>query len=144
MFSDLRIPARDGTLIPLRVVHRAGLTLDGASPAILSGYGSYGVLPYWVFAPEMLAWYERGGIYAEAGLRGGGEYGREWHEAGSGPRKENTITDFIDCAEYLVGHGYTSPGRWPAQASPRARYPSAERWSGVPTCSAPWSCRCPR
>ena len=111
VFSDLRIPARDGTLIPLRVVHRAGLTLDGASPAILSGYGSYGVLPYWVFAPEMLAWYERGGIYAEAGLRGGGEYGREWHEAGSGPRKENTITDFIDCAEYLVGHGYTSPGR---------------------------------
>jgi len=109
--SDLRVPARDGTLIPLRVVHRAGLALDGASPAILSGYGSYGALPYWGFAPEMLAWYESGGIYAQAGLRGGGEYGREWHEAGSGPRKENTITDFIDCAEFLVGHGYTSPGR---------------------------------
>jgi len=109
--SDLRVPARDGTLIPLRVVHRAGLALDGTSPAILSGYGSYAVLPYWGFAPEMLAWYERGGSYAEAGLRGGGEYGREWHEAVSGPRKENTITDFIDCAEYLVGHGYTGPGR---------------------------------
>jgi prolyl oligopeptidase len=109
--SDLRVPARDGTLIPLRVVHRAALTLDGTSPAILSGYGSYGVLPYWGFAPEMLAWYERGGIYAEAGLRGGGEYGREWHEAGSGPHKENTITDFIDCAEYLVSRGYTCPSR---------------------------------
>ena len=109
--SDLRVPARDGTLIPLRVVHRAGLALDGTSPAILSGYGSYGALPYFGFAPEMLAWYERGGIYAEAGLRGGGEYGREWHEAGSGPHKENTITDFIDCAEYLIGDGYTSAGR---------------------------------
>ena len=109
--SDLRAPARDGTLIPLRVVHRAGITLDGTSSAILSGYGSYAALPYWGFAPEMLAWYERGGIYAQAGLRGGGEYGPEWHEAGSGKRKENTITDFIDCAEYLVGRGYTSPGR---------------------------------
>jgi prolyl oligopeptidase len=77
----------------------------------LSGYGSYGVLPYWGFAPEMLAWYERGGIYAEAGLRGGGEYGREWHQAGSGPHKENTITDFIDCAEYLVSRGYSRPSR---------------------------------
>jgi prolyl oligopeptidase len=59
----------------------------------------------------MLAWYERGGVYAIAGLRGGGEYGREWHEAGRGPNKENTITDFIDCAEYLIAHGYTRPGR---------------------------------
>jgi prolyl oligopeptidase len=59
----------------------------------------------------MLAWYERGGVYAYAGLRGGGEYGRDWHEAGLGPRKENTITDFIDCAEYLIKEGYTSPER---------------------------------
>ena len=109
--SDLRAPARDGTLIPLRVVHKAGLTLDGTSPTILSGYGSYAVVPFWGFAPEMLAWYERGGIYAEAGLRGGGEYGQEWHEAGSGSRKENTITDFIDCAEYLIASGYTTAQR---------------------------------
>jgi prolyl oligopeptidase len=109
--SDLRAPARDGTLIPLRVVHREGLALDGASPAILSGYGSYGLVSTRLFEPEMLAWYERGGVYAHAGLRGGGEYGREWHEAGLGPHKENTITDFIDCAEYLIKHGYTSPER---------------------------------
>jgi prolyl oligopeptidase PreP (S9A serine peptidase family) len=115
--SDLRVPARDGTLIPLRVVHKAGLILDGSSPAILSGYGSYAVLSFWGFVPEMLAWYERGGIYADAGLRGGGEYGREWHEAGSGPRKENTITDFIDCAEYLVDRGYTRPGRLAGQGA---------------------------
>ena len=121
--SDLRVPARDGTLIPLRVVHKAGLPLDGTSHAILSGYGSYGALPFWEFAPEMLAWYERGGIYAEAGLRGGGEYGREWHEAGSGPRKENTITDFIDCAEFLVGRGYTGPGRLAAEGASAGAIP---------------------
>jgi prolyl oligopeptidase len=109
--SGLRAPARDGTLIPLRVVHREGLALDGANPAILSGYGSYGHVSTRLFEPEMLAWYERGGVYAYAGLRGGGEYGREWHEAGRGPHKENTITDFIDCAEYLIARGYTSPER---------------------------------
>ncbi|HUB38825.1 MAG TPA: prolyl oligopeptidase family serine peptidase [Streptosporangiaceae bacterium] len=109
--SDLRVRARDGTPIPLRVVHHKRLALDGANPAILSGYGSYGYVPSQLFEPEMLAWYERGGVYAYAGLRGGGEYGREWHEAGLGPRKENTITDFIDCAEYLINHGYTSPER---------------------------------
>lgn len=122
--SDLRAPARDGTPIPLRVVHRAGLSLDGTSPVILSGYGSYAALPFWGFEPEMLAWYERDGIYAEAGLRGGGEYGREWHEAGSGPRKENTITDFIDCAEFLVGHGYTSPGRLAAEGASAGAIPA--------------------
>jgi prolyl oligopeptidase len=108
---DLRVPARDGTLIPLRVVHRAGLELDGSAPAIVNGYGSYGIIPGHLYEPWMLAWYERGGVYAQAGLRGGGEHGREWHEAGRGTRKENTITDFIDCAEYLVARGYTSPGR---------------------------------
>jgi len=109
--TDLRVPARDGTLVPLRVVHRRGLVLDGANPAILTGYGSYGLVVRQLFAPGMLAWYERGGVCAFAGLRGGGEYGREWHEAGRGPRKENTITDFIDCAEYLIEHRYTSPER---------------------------------
>jgi len=115
--SDLRVPARDGTPIPLRVVHRKGLMLDGASPAILSGYGSYGYVRTRLFEPEMLAWYERGGVYAYAGLRGGGEYGREWHQAGLGPHKENTITDFIDSAEYLITRGYTSPERLAGEGS---------------------------
>ncbi|MGH3227863.1 MAG: prolyl oligopeptidase family serine peptidase [Streptosporangiaceae bacterium] len=121
---DLRAPARDGTLIPLRVVHRKGLALDGANPAILSGYGSYGAVPARLFQPEMLAWYERGGVYAYAGLRGGGEYGREWHEAGLGPRKENTITDFIDCAEYLITRGYTSPERLAGQGASAGGIPA--------------------
>jgi prolyl oligopeptidase len=115
--SDLRVPARDGTPIPLRVIHRTGLALDGANPAILSGYGSYGHVLSRLFQPALLAWYERGGVYAYAGLRGGGEYGREWHEAGRGPRKENTITDFIDCAEYLIARGYTSPERLAGEGS---------------------------
>jgi prolyl oligopeptidase len=109
--ADLRVPVRDGTLVPLRVMHRKGLVLDGDNPTLLTGYGSYGFVPRRLFMPEMLPWYERGGVYAVAGIRGGGEYGREWHEAGRGPNKENTITDFIDCAEYLVAHGYTRPGR---------------------------------
>jgi prolyl oligopeptidase len=104
-------------------VHKAGLALDGTSPAILSGYGSYAVVPFWGFAPEMLAWYERGGIYAEAGLRGGGEYGQEWHQAGFGPRKENTITDFIDCAEYLIAGGYTTAGRLAAEGGSAGAIP---------------------
>ncbi|HEY2548966.1 MAG TPA: prolyl oligopeptidase family serine peptidase [Streptosporangiaceae bacterium] len=107
--SDLRVPARDGTLIPLRVLHRDGLALDGGNPAILAGYGSFGYVPRELFEPYLLAWCERGGVWAMAGLRGGGEYGREWHEAGLGARKENTITDFIDCAEFLIGQGYTGP-----------------------------------
>lgn len=107
----LQAPARDGTLIPVTVVHRKGLPLDGGNPTLLTGYGSYGLTDLPEFRPEMLAWYELGGIYAIAHLRGGGAYGRQWHEAGRGLRKHTTITDFIDCAEYLVAHGYTRPER---------------------------------
>jgi prolyl oligopeptidase len=109
--TDLRVRVRDGTLVPLCVLHRRGLVLDGASPTLLTGYGSYGHVPPREFRPELLAWYEQGGAYAVAGLRGGGEYGRPWHEAGRGPNKERTITDFIDCAEYLIRAGYTRAGR---------------------------------
>lgn len=121
--ADLRVPARDGTLIPLRVTHRAGLTLDGTSPAILTGYGSYGAVLDRLFAPEMLPWYERGGLVADAGLRGGGEFGGEWHEAGRGSRKINTVTDFIDCAEYLIEHGYTNPRRLAGQGGSAGAIP---------------------
>ncbi|GAA3466152.1 prolyl oligopeptidase family serine peptidase [Nonomuraea roseola] len=107
----LHVPARDGTRIPLTVIHRKDLELDGDNPVLLTGYGSHGVTDLPQFRPEMLAWYERGGVYAMAHLRGGGAYGREWHEAGRGPRKEATITDFIDCAEHLSALGYTRPGR---------------------------------
>jgi prolyl oligopeptidase len=109
--EEIQVPARDGTPIPLSVIHRRGLVLNGNNPTMMGAAGSYGfTLRPW-FWPEMLAWYERGGVLAIAHVRGGGEYGREWHTAGRGPNKETTITDFIDCAEYLIAHGYTRPGR---------------------------------
>ena len=108
---EVEAPARDGTPIPLSIIHKKGLALDGDNPTILTGYGSYGISLTPFFRPEMLAWYERGGVWAIAHIRGGGEYGREWHEAGHKLTKENTITDFIDCAEYLIRERYTRPER---------------------------------
>jgi len=109
--EELRVPARDGVLVPLTVLHRKDMALDGDNPTLLSGYGSYGHLVRRLCRPELLVWLERGGVYAFAGLRGGGEYGHEWHEAGRHANKERTITDFIDCAEHLIATGYTRPAR---------------------------------
>lgn len=108
---EVLVTARDGVRVPLTIIHRRGLQRTGDSPTILTGYGSYGfsVTPF--CDPTLLAWYERGGIFAVAHLRGGGEYGRAWHEAGLKLNKERTITDFIDCAEYLIAQGYTRPER---------------------------------
>lgn len=109
--TEVEVPARDGTLVPLAILHAEGLDLDGDRPTLLSGYGSYGVVTSRLFSPQLLAWCERGAVIAYAGLRGGGEHGPAWHVAGKGANKENTITDFVDCAEYLVAHGYTRPAR---------------------------------
>jgi prolyl oligopeptidase len=109
--TEIEVPARDGTLVPLAILHTQGLDLNGDRPTLLSGYGSYGLVTPRLFAPQLLAWCEGGGVIAYAGLRGGGEHGPAWHAAGKGARKENTITDFIDCAEYLVARGYTRPAK---------------------------------
>jgi prolyl oligopeptidase len=108
---EVLVPAHDGTLIPLSIIHKKGLPLDGKNPTILRGYGSYGIAIRPLFAPGMLAWYERGGIMALAHIRGGGEYGKQWHLAGQKLNKQNTIDDFIACAEYLVAQNYTCPQR---------------------------------
>ncbi len=108
---EVHIPAKDGILIPLSIIHKRGLRLDGNNPTLLRGYGSYGISIRPLFAPSMLAWYERGGIMAVAHLRGGGEYGDAWHKAGQKLNKQNTINDFIACAEYLVAQNYTRPQR---------------------------------
>jgi prolyl oligopeptidase len=109
--QQVEATARDGTPIPLSIVHAQGLRRDGDNPTLLEAYGSYGFALRPEFTPEMRAWYERGGVYAVAHVRGGGEHGREWHRAGRGAGKETTITDMIDCAEHLIALGYTRPER---------------------------------
>jgi prolyl oligopeptidase len=104
-------PAHDGALIPLSILYRKGLKRDGNNPTILTGYGSYGISLDPFFRPERMAWYERGGVFAIGHIRGGGEYGEDWHKAGRFLNKNNTIDDFIACAEYLIAQGYTRPGR---------------------------------
>jgi prolyl oligopeptidase len=99
----------DGTRIPLSILHKKGLKLDGSHPTILSGYGSYGRSLDPAFAPTSLAWLERGNVLAVAHVRGGGEYGEDWHLAGQKRTKLNTIFDFIACGQYLVDQHYTVP-----------------------------------
>jgi prolyl oligopeptidase len=106
---EVKIPSHDGVLVPLSIVHARGLKLDGSHPTHLTGYGAYGYSQNPTFSPFLLALYERGGVYATCHVRGGGEYGEEWHLAGKGPTKPNTWRDFIACAEYLVDKKYTSP-----------------------------------
>jgi len=106
---EVKIPSYDGTLVPLSIVQPKGLKLDGSNPTFLFGYGSYGFSQDPYFLPLMLACHERGGIGAICHVRGGGEYGEEWHLAGKGPTKPNTWRDFIACAQYLVDKKYTSP-----------------------------------
>jgi prolyl oligopeptidase len=106
---EVKAPAADGTLIPLSIIHSKGMKLDGSNPTLLDGYGAYGNTMEPFFDPTMLAWFERGGVYAICHVRGGGEYGEEWHLAGKGPTKPNTWRDFIACAQYLIEHRYTSP-----------------------------------
>lgn len=99
----------DGTRIPLSLLYKKGLKLDGSHPTILQGYGSYGVSLEPYFDPTSLAWIERDGIVAVAHVRGGGEFGEGWHLAGQKLTKPNSIWDFVACAQYLVDEHYTSP-----------------------------------
>jgi prolyl oligopeptidase len=103
--------SRDGTRVPMFLTYRKGLSLDGTNPVLLTGYGGFrGVsLPYFSSFPAL--WLEMGGIYALPCLRGGGEFGEEWHKAGMADRKQNTFDDFIAAAEWLIGNGYTNPHR---------------------------------
>ncbi len=101
-------PSKDGTKIPLFVSYKKGVKLDGSAPAILYGYGGFNISLGPGYASSRLAWMEMGGVYAEAILRGGGEYGEAWHQAGTKTHKQNVFDDFIGCAEYLIGNKYTS------------------------------------
>jgi oligopeptidase B len=103
--------ARDGTKVPMSIVHRKGVALDGKAPLLLYGYGSYGASNAPTFSSSRLSLLDRGVIYALAYIRGGGEMGEEWREQGRMMKKMNTFTDFVDCAEYLVKNGYTASDR---------------------------------
>jgi prolyl oligopeptidase len=105
---EVQVPSHDGTMLPLSIVYKRGLVLNGQNPTLLTGYGAYGRIYYPYFDPQALAWFERGGVYAVAHVRGGGELGEEWHKAGQKLTKPNTWKDFIACAEYLVKEKYTS------------------------------------
>jgi prolyl oligopeptidase len=108
---EVEVPSHDGVKVPLSIVYRKDLKKDGSAPLLLDGYGSYGYSYDPGFSALRLAWLERGGVFAVAHVRGGGEYGEDWHKAGQKVTKPNTWKDFIACAEYLVKEGYTSPDR---------------------------------
>jgi prolyl oligopeptidase len=108
---EVKAKSYDGTLVPLSIVFRKGVKLDGSNPTLLEGYGAYGITLDPFFDPKMIAWYEHGGIFAVAHVRGGGEYGEDWHLAGKLLKKPNTWKDFIACAEYLINQKYTSTAR---------------------------------
>jgi prolyl oligopeptidase len=103
--------SRDGTKVPMFIVSKKGIKLDGSNPTYLYGYGGFNVSMTPGFSPANLAWMEMGGVYVMANLRGGGEYGEAWHEAGTKLKKQNVFDDFIGAAEWLVNNKLTSPSK---------------------------------
>lgn len=101
--------SKDGTKIPMFITHKKGLKLDGTAPTLLYAYGGFNISLTPTFSVANLAWLEQGGIYALPNLRGGGEYGKDWHEAGTKERKQNVFDDYIAAAEWLSANHYTSP-----------------------------------
>jgi prolyl oligopeptidase len=99
--------SKDGTKVPMFITKRKGLAKDGSHPAVLYGYGGYNINRVSAFSPQVLAWLEQGGIQAEPCIRGGSEYGEEWHRAGMLESKQNCFDDFIAAAEYLIAERYT-------------------------------------
>jgi len=106
---EVKVRSYDGTPVPLSIIYPKNMKLDGSNPTLLEGYGAYGYPSFPFFESTRLAWYERGGVYAVCHVRGGGEYGEEWHLAGKEATKPNTWRDFIACAQYLIDNKYTSP-----------------------------------
>ncbi|EAR16705.1 prolyl oligopeptidase family serine peptidase [Robiginitalea biformata] len=101
----------DGTRIPMIITHKKGLEKNGDNPTILYGYGGFNVSLTPGFSTSNAVWLEQGGIYAVPNIRGGGEYGKKWHDAGTKTSKQNVFDDFIAAAEYLIAEGYTSAGK---------------------------------
>jgi prolyl oligopeptidase len=107
--THMLLTSKDGTQVPMFVTHLRGLNLDGSNPTELTGYGGFNLTITPAFSSTVVAFVERGGVFAMAALRGGGEYGRGWHDAGRRFKKQNVFDDFIAAAEHLISAGYTSP-----------------------------------
>lgn len=105
--KQITYPSADGRRISMFVVHRRGIDLNGTHPTLLYGYGGFNISLTPRFSPSRVVWLERGGIYAEANLRGGGEYGEEWHRAGMLDNKQKVFDDFIAAADWLIAERYT-------------------------------------
>ncbi|MDQ3167098.1 MAG: prolyl oligopeptidase family serine peptidase, partial [Chloroflexota bacterium] len=109
--EQVRYPSKDGTPISMFLLRRADVPLDGTAPTILAAYGGFNISKTPDYRPHMPAWLERGGIIAIPNLRGGGEYGEDWHRAGMREHKQNVFDDFIAAAEWLIANGYTSAAK---------------------------------
>ena len=119
-FDDLEVvrefaTSQDGTKVPLNILHKKGVKLDGQNPTLLYGYGGYGINLTPGFDSTRRVWFDAGGVYVVANLRGGGEYGEEWHKAGNLTHKQHVFDDFIAAAEHLIQRGYTSPAKLAAE-----------------------------
>lgn len=109
--TEVKVPSYDGALVPMSIIHKKGVALDGNNPTLLYGYGSYGMTEEPFYSISRLAWLDAGGVYAIANPRGSGVYGRDWYKGGFQSTKPNTWKDFIACAEYLIREKYTNPKR---------------------------------
>jgi prolyl oligopeptidase len=109
--TEVMVRSHDGVEVPMSIIHKTGVKLDGNNPSLLYGYASYGITEEPFFSPSRLAWMDNGGVFAVANPRGSGVFGRQWHEDGKQASKPNTWRDFIACAEYLIAQKWTQPAR---------------------------------
>lgn len=109
--KQVKYRSKDGTVIPMFITHKKGITLDGNNPTLLYGYGGFNISLTPRFSVTRLAWMEMGGVFAQANMRGGGEYGEDWHKAGTKLQKQNVFDDFIAAAEWLINNDYTQPSK---------------------------------